>query len=161
MKNRALFLSVIVPIVLVFPGCANIQGMEGNPQKARSDIQAKYPNLKKCSDPSCSVTVTASACDKASINADPAELAVVEKPMVLVWNVTSPGYTFARNDGIFFKNDPNGYFKCRRSAGSDTQFQCWNTNGQTIPTEFQYGITLVYNGQRCRTDPIIINGYAE
>lgn len=159
MKNRAQFLSVVVPLVLAIPGCAQIQGMEGNPQKARSEIEAKYPNLRKCTDPSCSVTVTASACNKDSIKADPAELAVVEKEMVIVWTVTSPGYTFAQRDGIFFKNAPEGEFRCQRSEGRDTQFQCRNRNGQTSPTGYDYGITLVYNGQRCQADPTIINGY--
>jgi hypothetical protein len=159
MTNRALFLSVVVPLVLVFPGCALTQSMEGSPQKARGEIETKYPNLRKCTDPSCSVTVTASACDKDSIKADPAELGVVEKQMVIVWTVTSPGYTFDRRDGIFFKNAPEGEFRCRRSEGSDTQFQCRNRNGQSVPTDFVYGITLVYNGQRCQTDPTIVNGF--
>jgi hypothetical protein len=169
MKNRALLLSLAFPVVLALSGCAHHRDRDRDAggvltAEARAEARAKmklvYPLLQWCEDASCNIGVTATACDKSAITADPPALAVTEKGMVLVWTLrNSPGYTFDRKDGIYFKDDNDGQFKCKRSAHSDVQFQCTNRNRETAPTPFKYGITLVYGGKTCQSDPIIINGF--
>jgi hypothetical protein len=159
-KNRALFHVVAIPLVLALAGCATFQS-SGEADKARGAIRLKYPNLKVCQDASCDVTVTATACDGHAITPVPVEVAVVEKPMVLVWTIrNSPDFAFDRTDGVYIKGDPEGQFKCKPAHGSDVVFQCTNKNHNTVPTPYSYGLKLVYkNSQRCQLDPIIINGY--
>ncbi len=157
-KNRALFYAVAVPLVFTLAGCAAVQS-SSDADKARDAIRLKYPNVKVCQDASCDVTVTAMACDPNAITAAPAEIWVVEKPMVLVWTIRdSPGFTFDPKDGIYIKDDPDHQFKCKPAHGSDVVFQCMNKNENALPTEYSYGINLVYKNQRCHVDPIIING---
>ena len=158
-KNRALFHAVAIPLFLALAGCAAVQS-SGDADKARDAIRLKYPNLSVCRDLACDITVTATACDGNSITPTPLAVAVVEKPMVLVWTIrSSPDFTFDKKEGIYFKDDPLGQFKCKPAQGSDVVFHCMNKNENLLPSDYYYGINLVYKNQRCHVDPIIINGY--
>jgi hypothetical protein len=123
----------------------------------RAALKQKYPNLKECHTPDCSVTVTATACDAASIKADPETLVVTGKGTRIVWSVTSSGYTFDKKNGITFKDAAQGQFKCNASDHA-TQYECVDKNDDSTMTEYKYGITLVNGGKTCTTDPTIVNG---
>ncbi|HEY4999359.1 MAG TPA: hypothetical protein VII36_09455 [Usitatibacter sp.] len=161
MNNRALLLSAATALVLALSGCACLQGMGGDSSKARDAVRAKYPNLRECDAQDCSVSVTATACDPASIKAAPDPLAVVKthRGVLIVWTVDSPGYTFDRKSGIVLKDASQGQFKCKARSRA-TEYDCTNKNENASITEYQYSITLRDAGGRaCTLDPIIINGY--
>ena len=123
---------------------------------ARDALHKKHPNPKKCPDDECKIIVTATACDKNSIKADPPVLAPEKKNVKIVWKVTSPGYTFDAASGIKLKDASQTQFKCKALA-DPTEYECKNKNDDV--REYEYAITLVKDGKTCATDPIIINGY--
>lgn len=167
MKNRALFLASTV--ALAVSACTSLTpmaqpayggGQSGDPYAAeRAEIKSRHARLKECDADECSITVTVTGepCDKTKIKADPDELAVMRtrRGVLIKWEVTTPGYTFDRRDGIFFK-DPQSQFQCR-PRNHATEYECRNKNDDR--KDYAYGITLVKDGVKCATDPTIINGY--
>jgi hypothetical protein len=130
------------------------------PDDPRAALRKKYLKMKECDAQDCSITVTASACDKSSIVADPDTLAVVKthRGVLIVWKVTSPGYTFDPKNGITLKDSSQGQFRCKARSNA-TEYDCVNKNDNPAITEYQYAITLVSGGKTCTTDPVIVNGF--
>jgi hypothetical protein len=163
MKNRALFL--VSAVAVAVSACNAIAPMGypapgADPYAAeRADIRSRHAHLRECDAEECSVTVTVTSepCDRTKIKADPEELAVVRtrRGVLIKWEVTTPGYTFDRRDGIFFK-DPQNQFQCR-PRNRLTEFECRNKNDDR--KDYAYGITLVKDGAKCVADPTIINGF--
>jgi hypothetical protein len=160
MKNRALLACAGTAIALsTLPIAASAQG--DATAAARAAAKVKHPGLKECDAQSCSVSVTATACDPGSIKAVPDTLAVLKthKGVLIVWTADSAGYTFDKKSGIVLKDASQGQFQCKARAKA-TEYDCFNKNENPTVKEYQYSITLIDSaGKTCKVDPIIINGY--
>jgi hypothetical protein len=158
MKNRALFLAVLATLA-VFASDAVAQ--DPKVVKQRAAKMKKYPNLKHCDSPSCTVTVTVTGtpCDGTKIQADPPDLGVDrnQKDVPILWSLATPGYTFDPKKGIVFKDAKQKQFKCKPGK-KNTEYECVDKNGDAV--DYKYGITLLdSNKKACHTDPIIVNGF--
>ena len=100
-------------------------------------------------------------CNATSIQASPDVVGVIKthKGVLMVWTVGTPGYTFDKKNGIVFKDAAQGQFKCKARAKA-TEYECANKNGDGLPTDYPYGITLHNSsGATCTLDPTIVNGF--
>lgn len=112
-----------------------------------------------CKEKECRVAITVSAC---AINVEPEVLGIAKgvRDVDIVWEITkSPGATFARENGIFFKEkDREAAAKQFRDPRrlDDKKFRWRDANSG--PGEFQYGVNVIDNGKACKPlDPTIIN----
>lgn len=111
-----------------------------------------------CKEKECRVAVTVTAC---AISVEPEVLGIAKggRDIDIVWEIRSPGVTFARENAIFFKEKDRAaaarQFREPRLL-DDRKFRWRDAN--TGPGEFHYGVNVIDNGKACAPlDPIVIN----
>ena len=113
-----------------------------------------------CKEKECRVAVTVSAC---AISVEPYVLGIAKgvRDVDIVWEIVkSPGVTFPRENGIFFKEKDREaaarQFRDPRVLEDGKKFRWRNEN--SVHREFHYGVNVVDNGKSCPPlDPIIVD----
>jgi hypothetical protein len=165
MNNKSIIGTLVSAALLAFaawsqaadsvgPGAA-LQLAQAAPAKAGK--VRKKPNQVCTHQNKCEVTITATACSKDGIKADPENLGIHarNKNVNIHWTIKTPGYTFKKDkEGIVFK-ESNPEFDDPKWI-SDTEYRWRDKN---IGTEsWDYGIRIFKGAQECLLDPSIING---
>jgi hypothetical protein len=115
---------------------------------------------KQCmaSQPSCEVRVTVPAQCNACSPATDADYVEIEKgnKNQITWRLATPGYTFGKQNGIVFADDPSGdEFKCRAEQNGAT-YVCTNKHSTSGKT-YKYTVNLAGPGAPNPLDPWVIN----
>jgi hypothetical protein len=124
-------------------------------------------STKRCDKGDCETKVAIASCTAPGVTPDPwtIEIDTKHKNVRMLWTITTPGYTFAATDGIFFKGPgkekARGEFTgCKLANKEGTQFECKNKNddGTGKRREFPYGITVLKDAKPCAVlDPTVVN----
>ena len=115
---------------------------------------------KRClaSQPSCVVSVTVPAqCNACAPAADPAYVGIEKgNKSEITWRLATPGYTFDKQKGIVFTDDPNGNeFKCRVEQNGAV-YVCTNKHSTSGKT-YKYTVNVAGPGAPRPLDPWVIN----
>ncbi|MGZ5032085.1 MAG: hypothetical protein ACXWAC_02715 [Usitatibacter sp.] len=127
-------------------------------QSSQPRASSYAPKAVVCRERECRVTVTVAKC---TINVEPEVIGIAKgvHDVDIVWEIRSPGVTFAREHAVFFKEEFRAaaakQFREPRLL-DDRKFRWRDAN--TGPGEFHYGVNVVDNGIPCKPlDPIVIN----
>jgi hypothetical protein len=152
MKQRALLSAFAAASVAV--GCAMHSPVaEGGPGKPTRTCDEK--GVK------CDVTVSVAACTPDGITLDHAVLGVAKgsRDVDIRWTIATPGYEFAKKDGVKFKGSdwPKEF---DTPEGNKNKYKWRDRNNLGTGTRsYDYSVTVVKSdGSGCATkDPTVVN----
>jgi hypothetical protein len=153
MKNRAL-LSVFAVASVV--GCSmHVPVVEGGPGK-RPTKTCDEKGVK------CDVVISVAACTPDGIILDHEVLGVAKgsRDVEIRWTISTPGYDFAKKDGIKFKSgDWPKEFDLPEGSKNRYKWRDRNSLGTGQERPYDYSVTIVKSdGSACATkDPTVIN----
>jgi hypothetical protein len=153
MKTRAL-LSVLAAASVV--GCAMHSPVaEGGPGKKKPTKTCDEKGVK------CDVVVSVTSCTPAGIILDHEVLGVAtgSRDVEIRWTISTPGYDFAKKDGVKFKTGdwPREF---DLPEGNKNKYKWRDRNNlDTGERSYDYSVTVVKSdGSACATkDPTIVN----
>jgi hypothetical protein len=140
---------------LALSGCAWLRGWHHEEVPAASESKSIFYDGKPCERSPCKVEVTVEACH---IDLDPNRLGVRHglRDAEIVWEIRSPGYTFAKN-GISFREK-----EMTRSVFRDARVVEGNkftlVDANAGPGTYKYTVRIMRGEKACAPlDPEIVN----
>jgi hypothetical protein len=112
-----------------------------------------------CALPQCNYAIKLDSCSEDGIHTDYEFIHVDKGQHRLHWVIVTPGYKFARKDGIKFSKPPTPPEFTRGTRVNDKEFSWVDKNPGQNKKDFKYDVRIVETstGKECHYDPSVVN----
>ena len=111
-----------------------------------------------CSLPQCNYAIKVENCSKDGVHTDYEFIHVDKGEHRIHWIIVTPGYKFAKQDGIKFSKPASPAEFTKGTRVNDKEFSWVDTNPGQNKKTFKYDVKMVDDsGKPCDYDPSVVN----